>query len=295
MTRGTRRQRLIDRLAAVGGSAAHRRRRHPLTAGIATAAATANSCRRRRSGRTSGARPRRATRPTCTRQRRRLRHDHCRPMPTRATASACPSPRARSSAASPSRPTRSRPTTAAVLSVRLSGDAGSSWTGYLQRQPHPDRDGRPGYGGAADPWGRSGIRPSPNANFRIELRNINGSNCADRSTTSVDWIDVTVTYTTMDEGTANAALTGSVCKSGDFNFIIDMSGSIGAQGNLPSNLQQLKDGVNGFVNAFEAARGERPLCRAPGSTAAPPRRSPRATSRRHLRDRRRRSQQPDRA
>ncbi len=35
-----------------------------------------------------------------------------------------------------------------------------------------------------------------------------------------------------------------------------MSGSIGAQGNLPSNLQQMKDGINGFVNAFQGGGGD---------------------------------------
>ena len=47
-----------------------------------------------------------------------------------------------------------------------------------------------------------------------------------------------------------------VCKAGDFDFVIDMSGSIGAQGNLPSNLQQLKDGIIGFVNAFQGDGGD---------------------------------------
>ena len=60
----------------------------------------------------------------------------------------------------------------------------------------------------------------------------------------------------MTQHTNNPGLSGTVCQSGDFNFIIDMSGSIAAQGDLPSNLQQMKDGINGFVNAFQGAGGD---------------------------------------
>src|SRR5262249_6097081 len=96
-----------------------------------------------------------------------------------------------------------------------------------------------------------------NANFRLVLRNLDpGANCTNGSTTSVDRVWLTVTYATMANGTENAALSAAVCGNADFNFIIDMSGSVGAQGNIPSNLQQLKDGINGFVDAFQAAGGD---------------------------------------
>ena len=88
----------------------------------------------------------------------------------------------------------------------------------------------------------------------------NGCNDTDaannEATSSVDYFTVLVTYRTMTQHTDNPALSGTVCKSGDFNFIIDMSGSIAAQGDLPSNLQQMKDGINGFVNAFQGAGGD---------------------------------------
>ena len=93
----------------------------------------------------------------------------------------------------------------------------------------------------------------------------------------------------MDHGTKNPALSGSVCKSGDFDFVIDMSGSIGAQGNLPSNLQQLKDGINGFVNAFQGAGGDG-IYAGTSSAAARPRTSPAATVGRDVPDRGQRPQ-----
>ena len=63
----------------------------------------------------------------------------------------------------------------------------------------------------------------------------------------------------------------------DFNFIIDMSGSIGAAGRIPSNLPRPQGGINGFVNAFRAPAATA-ATRARGSAAARPRRSRVATS-----------------
>ena len=84
-----------------------------------------------------------------------------------------------------------------------------------------------------------------NGDFRVILRaNDGGNGCNDadaannEATTSVDYFTVTVTYRTMTQHTDNPALSGTVCQSGDFNFIIDMSGSIAAQGDLPSNLSR---------------------------------------------------------
>ena len=148
------------------------------------------------------------------------------------------------------------------LEVRLSGDGGStlrtktiSLTGV---------DAVYTLGSATDTWGQVWDPTQlTTTNFRVQLRALDGgSGCNDadvnndQATASVDNFNVLVTYRTMDQHTNNAALTGTVCKSGDFNFVIDMSGSIGVQGNLPSNLQQLKDGINGFVNAFQGAGGD---------------------------------------
>ena len=61
----------------------------------------------------------------------------------------------------------------------------------------------------------------------------------------------------ITRGTANPPLSGNVCKTGDFNFVIDMSGSIGDQGpGRPENLTALKAGINGFVDAFALAGGD---------------------------------------
>ena len=113
-------------------------------------------------------------------------------------------------------------------------------------------------GGVADAWGHVwDASELSNANFRVVIRNLDpGQSCANGSTTSVDRLSVTVTFRTVTSGTQNATLTSAVCDSADFNFIIDMSGSIGPQGSIPSNLQQIKDGITGFVDAFQAAGGD---------------------------------------
>ena len=139
--------------------------------------------------------------------------------------------------------------------MRLSWNAGANWTSY-QTQNLTGAESTLSFGSATDTWGRVwDPTEMPNNKFRLEIRNIRGTNCANPSTTNVDWIDVTVTYAQHVQGTTNPALSGVVCRAGDFNFVIDMSGSIGAQGNVPSNLQQVKDGINGFVNSFESQPG----------------------------------------
>ena len=61
----------------------------------------------------------------------------------------------------------------------------------------------------------------------------------------------------IHRGTANPPLSSSVCNAADFNFVIDMSGSIGDQGpGRPENLTALKAGINGFVDAFALAGGD---------------------------------------
>ena len=146
------------------------------------------------------------------------------------------------------------------LDVRLSGDGGSTLRTKTINLTGVDTTFT--LGGATDTWGQVWDPTQfTTANFRAVLRALDGgSGCSDgtsnQATTSVDAFNILVSYRTIDAGTTNAALTGTVCKSGDFDFVIDMSGSIGAQGSLPSNLQQLKDGINGFVNAFQGAGGD---------------------------------------
>lgn len=260
MTRGNRRRRLIDRLAAVGGSLLVVSATLAVTAGIATAAATANLMPTTQVGQNEWS----STAPSNPANAFAASGNDGAYVTT-AVANADEGyggfglsvPKGSIVSGITIRAdAKSTDDSGCVLSVRLSGNGGSSWTGYLNANL-TQTETVVSFGGAANPWGTVWDPTQfTNANFRLELRNINGSNCADPSTTSVDWVDVTITYTTMEVGTANAALSGSVCKSGDFNFVIDMSGSIGAQGNLPSNLQQLKDGINGFVNAFQNAGGD---------------------------------------
>ncbi len=143
------------------------------------------------------------------------------------------------------------------LGVSLSGDGGNTFT---NRQPAglTDVSTPLTFGGTSDDWGYAwDASQLSNTSFRVVLRNLDpGSNCTNGSTTSVDRLWMVVSYTTMGGGSNNATLSADVCDTADFNFIIDMSGSIGAQGNVPSNLQQLKDGINGFVAAFQAAGGD---------------------------------------
>ena len=83
---------------------------------------------------------------------------------------------------------------------------------------------------------------------------LTGPNCS--GTTSLDWVTASVTYRTVNQGTANPALVDDVCESADFAFAIDMSGSIGTQGSTPSNLPDLKAGITGFVTGFQNAGGD---------------------------------------
>jgi hypothetical protein len=79
-----------------------------------------------------------------------------------------------------------------------------------------------------------------------------GGGCDDAAVVSIDSVAVNVHYRTINDSTvAHPTLPGDLCEAADFNFIIDMSGSIGAQGSFPSNLPDLKAGVIGFVQAFE--------------------------------------------
>lgn len=143
------------------------------------------------------------------------------------------------------------------LQVRLSGNDGSSWTGY-RSAALGGSEAMLLFGGADQTWSRT-WDPTMLANgaFRVEVRNDDpGTNCDNAAVTSIDRVVVQVEYRRIDGGTANAPLSAIVCNTADFSFIIDMSGSIGAQGSVPSNLGQLKDGINGFVAAFQAAGGD---------------------------------------
>ena len=147
--------------------------------------------------------------------------------------------------------------TACRLQAELSSNGGSSYTSFKNATLTTDYSVLT-FGGASDTWGRV-WDPTQlgNADFRLLLRNDDpGSNCAATDTTSVDYVTVTVTYRTIKGGTANAALSKGVCNKADFDFIIDMSGSIGVQDGNPSNLPQLKAGITDFIDAFAAAGGD---------------------------------------
>jgi uncharacterized repeat protein (TIGR01451 family) len=112
------------------------------------------------------------------------------------------------------------------------------------------------FGAANDTWGRVWDPTQlTNDNFVVVLRHDAPNGCSNSQTSSIDWVKVTVTYRTMDNGTANADLSKGVCNEADFNFVIDMSGSIGAQDGRPANLGDLQDGIIEFVDAFEGQGG----------------------------------------
>ena len=117
----------------------------------------------------------------------------------------------------------------------MSGDGGSSWTARKTVDLTSTLGGRV-FGSATDTWGWDDPDRDPpsidDGSFRLEVRNEDpGAGCS--GTTSVDAIGVVVTYRTIDEGTANGPLSDAVCDKADFNFVIDMSGSIGLQGSEP--------------------------------------------------------------
>ncbi|MGP1674567.1 MAG: hypothetical protein ACTS8Z_05065, partial [Candidatus Limnocylindrales bacterium] len=113
------------------------------------------------------------------------------------------------------------------------------------------------FGSDSDTWGRVWDRTQlTDTAFRLRLTADDTNQCNDSATTSVDYVTVLVTHRTVKNGSANAALSKGVCNEADFNFIVDMSGSIAAQGGNPSNLPQLKAGITAFVDAFASAGGD---------------------------------------
>jgi uncharacterized repeat protein (TIGR01451 family) len=145
---------------------------------------------------------------------------------------------------------RSTDTTGCQIQARL-----SDGSGFTSRQGAAltDVDQVLTLGGASDDWGQVwDPTQTTNGNFVLELRT-NG--CAADATTSIDAVDVQATYRNIANGTANPPVSSEVCDSADFNFVIDMSGSIGPQGSSPSNLPALKAGITDFVEAFQAAGG----------------------------------------
>ena len=142
------------------------------------------------------------------------------------------------------------------LQFRASYNGGSSWTGY-QTMDLTSTATTLTAGGASSDWGHVWDPTQlENDQFRLQMRNNDpGQNCTNGSTTSVDWVSLTITYRTVKGGTSNPALAKGVCNEADFDFVIDMSGSIGVQDGNPSNLPQLQAGITGFVDAFAAAGG----------------------------------------
>jgi uncharacterized repeat protein (TIGR01451 family) len=152
---------------------------------------------------------------------------------------------------------RSTAPTGCQIQVRLSDNDGTTFT-TRQTAELTDVDQVLTLGGATDTWGNV-WDPSQltNARFRLELRNNDpGPACDGASTTSVSFLTVQVTYRTITNGTANPPISTALCNTADFNFVIDMSGSIGPQGPAPSNLPALKAGIIDFVNTFQDAGGD---------------------------------------
>ncbi|MEW6224719.1 MAG: VWA domain-containing protein, partial [Chloroflexota bacterium] len=142
------------------------------------------------------------------------------------------------------------------LSARVSWNDGGSWSDRQTLNLNGDAAAVLSFGSATSTWGHTwDPTQTTNSSFRLEIRNEDpGSSCS--GTTSLDWVTASVAYRTINDGTANPALGSEICEAADFNFVIDMSGSIGAQGGTPSNLPDLKAGVTGFVTAFQNAGGD---------------------------------------
>jgi uncharacterized repeat protein (TIGR01451 family) len=143
------------------------------------------------------------------------------------------------------------------IQVRLSRNGGSSFS-TRQTAELTDADQVLTLGGATDTWGYVWDPTQlTNSQFRLELRNNDpGGACDNAAVTSVSFLTVQVTYRTISSGTANPAISTALCNTADFNFVIDMSGSIGPQGSSPSNLPALKAGIADFVDTFQAAGGD---------------------------------------
>jgi uncharacterized repeat protein (TIGR01451 family) len=143
------------------------------------------------------------------------------------------------------------------IQVRLSDNNGSSFTARKDASL-TDVSQELTLGGPTDDWGNVWDPTQlTNAQFGLQLRNNDpGADCDSASTTSVSFLTVEVTYRTISGGTANPAISTALCNTADFNFVIDMSGSIGPQGSAPSNLPALKAGITDFVNTFQTAGGD---------------------------------------
>ena len=142
------------------------------------------------------------------------------------------------------------------VEVRLSGDGGATWTARDSTGNLTTTETTYTLDGTSAAWGHVWDPVQlTDGNFRLEVRN-NRSSSSGSTTTSLDQVRVKVTYSTINSGTANGALSSAVCQAADFSFVVDMSGSIGPQSGNPSNLPDLQAGITGFVNAFQGAGGD---------------------------------------
>ncbi len=138
------------------------------------------------------------------------------------------------------------------LQVALSWNGGSNYTSF-KTADLTGADAVFTLGGATDTWGHVWDPTETNGNFRLKARNVDpGSSCTN-GTTSVDYITVALSYTTIaTPAVANPTITAGVCSQADFNFVIDQSGSIGET----TKLANLKAGINGFVTTYTNAGGD---------------------------------------
>ena len=151
------------------------------------------------------------------------------------------------------------------LSVALSDDNGASFGPNEPNQAISTTASTLTFGGPTDVMGDDGSDGSDwdpatleggTNSFRLRVSAVDpGSSCTGDA--ALDFVRVKVYYRTFDDhAVANPGLASDICEAADFNFVIDMSGSIGPQGSNPSNLPDLIAGVNGFVTAFQNAGGD---------------------------------------
>lgn len=149
------------------------------------------------------------------------------------------------------------------LTVALSDDNGANFGSSEPAQGLTTTAATLVFGGATDVMGDDGSDGSDwdpptleGSDFRLRVSAVDpGTACGGDA--AIDSVRVRVHYRELnDYQVANPELSAELCEAADFNFIVDMSGSIGAQGSNPSNLPDLIAGINDFVDAFENQGGD---------------------------------------
>ncbi len=137
--------------------------------------------------------------------------------------------------------------TSCQLSVRVSGDGGSTFSSY-KTVTLSGTDAQYTLGGSADAWGLSWTPTNfSNTNFRVEVQgNDQGAPCNDAATYFLDHVQAKVHYTPPIENPPFGQSCGL-----DMALVLDTSSSISS-----SELATMKTAVNNFVTALDGTPTE---------------------------------------